>query len=61
MLGEFIVLVALRGEDEGTGEAGTVADVIVGVVLGEVVNVLTQEAGLLGVGEVELGGQRQDL
>ena len=61
MFGKFVVLMSLWRENKGTGEACTVPDVIIGVVLGQVVHILAEEASLLGISEVQLGGQCQDL
>jgi len=47
--------------DEGAEVAGSVADVIVLVVFGEVKDVLDEESHLFGIGNVQLDGQIQDL
>jgi hypothetical protein len=48
-------------EEEGTDSSRSVAQVVVHVVLGEVENILRQQFGLLAVGDVQLGGQVEDL
>ena len=48
-------------KDHLAHEASTIPDVVVLVVLSQVKHVLTQEFGLLGVGQTQLGGEIQDL
>ena len=54
---QLVVLGARGREDEGPEEPGAVADVVVGVVLGQVEDVLREQRRLLRVGQAQLGRQ----
>lgn len=56
MFCKLVVFVALRWEDECPGEASAVTNVIVSVVLGKIIHILTQQTGLFGIGQEQLGG-----
>jgi len=51
----------LFGEEEGTHEAGTVTEIVVLVVLGKIQHICNEQLGLLGVGDVQLGRQIDNL